>query len=380
MNTIFYFYPHCYLKSTDNEILVYDTFNKRNVYLKNYSLLQYDKESFQRGFLKVSGKHDDFLNQCLANDLGYYLDFEKVVPFMYNRNIEFVTSLDKERNALGHNLQSYTNSLLKGVTFLLNNGNKDLTEEMCLQMEYPRCNNFSVDVDFLLKQLSPFQYIENIVLAGEIETSLLCEVLEYAKKHNIHVIHRILYYSMNCKTALKLMDEYSNLSMEIFVDSLSEMEEIKSFLKDKIYVKAIIKSANDVEKFEGLENVIYVPVLSTKRNNTDILQQMILSEEEILNSTKTIKECLLSDYINPIAYGHLTIGYDGSVSCLGNRIANVYEYDLASVVNHWIGEKDCIWYETRKKKDLCKDCALQSLCPPIYIYEKIGIYRCPCRV
>ena len=130
MNTVFYFYPHCYLKSTDKEILVYNTLNKKNVYLKNYPLLQCEKETFQRGFIKVSEKHDDFLNQCMALDLGYYLEFEKVVPFMYKRKMEFVTSLDKERNALGYNLQSYTNSLLREVTFLLNNGKKDITQEM----------------------------------------------------------------------------------------------------------------------------------------------------------------------------------------------------------------------------------------------------------
>ena len=380
MNTVFYFYPHCYLKSTDNEILVYDTLNKRHVYLKNYPLLRCDKESFQRGFLKVSKKHDDFLNQCIANDLGYFIDFEKIVPFMYNRNLEFVTSLNKERKALGYNLQSYTNSLLKEVTILLNNSKKELTEEMCLQMEYPRYNNACIDMDFLLKQLSSFQCIETIILSGELMTSLLYNVLEYAKKHNIHVIHRIVYSSDIFTTALKLMNEYSNFSIEIFVDSLCEMAQIKSFLNDNIYVKAIIKSINDLEKFKGHENIMYLPVLSSKRNNTDVLLQMILSKKDILHSTKTIKDCLLADYINPTIYGHLTIDYDGSVSCLGNRIASIYESDLASMVNHWIGEERCIWYETRKKKDTCRDCALQSLCPPISIYEKTGIYKCPCEI
>ena len=380
MNTIFYFYPHCYLKSTDNEILVYDTLNKGYVYLKNYPLLQCEKESFQRGFLMASENHDEFLNQCLANDLGYYLAFEKVFPFMYNRNMEFVTSLDKERKALGYNLQSYTNSLLREVTILLNNGKKELTEEMCLQMEYPRYNNVSIDVDFLLKQLSSFQCIETIILSGELKTSLLCNALEYAKKHNIHVVHRILYDSVVITTALELMDKYSNLSLEIFVDSPSEIAQIKAFLKDKICVKAVIKSVNDIEKFKGFENIIYLPVLSSKHNNTDILLQMILSEEEILHSTKSIKDCLLSDYINPTIYGHLAIDFDGSVSCYGKRIASMYESDLTSVVNHWIGEDDCLWYETRKKKDTCRDCALQSLCPPISIYEKTGIYKCPCKM
>ena len=289
MNTIFFFYPHCYLKSTDNEILVYDTLNKRHVYLKNYPLLQCEKDSFQRGFIKVSKNHDDFLNQCLANDLGYYFDSEKVVPFMYNRNLDFVTSLDKERKALGYNLQSYTNSLLREVTIFLNNSKKELSEEMCLQMEYPRYNNACIDMDFLLKQLSSFQCIETIILSGELKTSLLYNVLEYAKNHNIYVIHRIVYNSDIITTVLKLMNKYSNLSIEIFVDSLCEMAQIKYIIKDQICVKAIIKSVNDVEKFNGLENIIYLPVLSSKRNNTDILLQMMLSVDEILHSTKTIK-------------------------------------------------------------------------------------------
>ncbi len=380
MNTFFFFYPHCYLKSTDKEILVYDTLNKRYVYQKKYPLLQSEKKSIQRGYLTVSDKHNDFLNRCLINDLGYYLDFENVVPFMYNRNIEFVTSLDKERKSIGYNLQSYTNSLLRDVTILLNNGKKELTVEECLQMEYPIYNNASIDIDYLLKQLSSFQFLETIILSGELKKSLLCNALEYAQKHNVHVIYRILYDSVVNTTTFELLDKYSNLSIELLVDSLSEIAQIKTIIKDKICVKAIIKTVNDVEKFKGLEDILYLPVFSLKCVNTDVLMQMILSEEEILNSTKTIKDYLLSDYINPAIYGHLTIDYDGSVLCLGNRIASIYETDLASLVNHWIGEDGCIWYETRKKKDMCRDCALQSLCPPISIYEKMGIYKCPCEI
>ena len=380
MKTFFFFYPHCYLKSTDKEILVYDTLNKRYVYQKEYPLLQCEKKSIQRGFLIVSDKHNVFLNRCLTKDLGYYLDFENVVPFMYNRNIEFVTSLDKERKSLGYNLQSYTNSLLRDVTILLNNGKKELTEEECLQMEYPIYNNASIDVDYLLKQLSSFQFIETIILSGELKKSLLCNLLEYAQNHNVHVICRILYDSVVNTTALELLDKYSNLSIELLVDRQSEIVQIKSILKDRIHVKAIIKTIHDLEWLKELEDILYLPVFSSKCVNTDILMQMILSEDEILHSTNTIKDCLLSDCINESIYGHLTIDYDGSVFCLGNRIASIYENDLASLVNHWIGEDDCIWYETRKKKDRCRDCALQSLCPPISIYEKMGIYKCPCEI
>ena len=379
MNKIFFFYPHCYLKSTNREILVYDTINRKYVYTKKNPLSPSEKVFFQKGFVYVSETPSDFVNQCIMNGLGYYVDFESISPFMYNRDLEFVTSLSKEKKALGYNLHSYTNLLLKEVTVLLNNHKRNYHRDICLQMGFPQYNDAIIDLDYIFRQLSSFPHIESIILSGELDKSLL-SALEYAKERDIHITHRILLDSTNDVESLHCMEEYENFSIELLVDSSMDVEQIKSLVRDKIYVKAIIQSIHEIEKFQNINNVIYLPVLSPSHNNMDILNQMILSEDEILQSPKSLKDCLMSDYTNPLSYGNLVIDYDGSVSCLGEIIASIYDTDLSSIVNAWVSKNNNMWYYTRQKKKSCKDCALQALCPPISIYEKLGYYECPCKI
>lgn len=380
MNKIFYFYPHIHLKSTNKEFLAYDTLNTKHVYIKTNLLSQSDKDSLKMGFVKVSESLSFVINQCLINELGYLIDYVNILPFMSNRELEFVTSLSKERRALGYNLLTYTNSLLRTTTILLNNRYEGYPEELCLQMEYPKCNNTVIDIDHILYQLSSFQCLERIILSGELTTTSLCKVLEYAKDFKIHVTHRILFESIDELNSLEFIAKYNNLSIELLINNSSDISQIRSLSNEHIFVKAIVQSVNDVVKFSGIDNLMYLPILSSNNDNTEILQQMLLSEEEILHSKKSIKDCRLSDYINPDIFGHLTINYEGMVSCLGEEIASIFDFDLSSIVNNWVGSDKCNWYKTRRGKDTCKDCALQCLCPPISIYEEKSLYKCPCKI
>lgn len=380
MNKLFYFYPHCFLKSTNKEILVYDTLSQRHVYLKNNPLSKEDRKSFRIGFVNVSESVNDFVNLCFSKELGYFVDFEKVSPLIYGRELNFVSSIHKEREALGYNLQSNTNLLLREVTILLNNGKDDYADELCLQMDYPKCNNESIKLDYFLQQLSPFQYLENIILAGEIELSELEDTLEYMQKYNVDVIHRVMFNSFNNVIELKLLDRFDKFSVELLVDNSVDMAQARFFLRDKVYLKAIIKTLSDVDFFSGFKDVFYLPILFPERYNIDVLTQMILSEDEILHSSKSVMDCNMSDYVNHNIFGHITIDHTGIVSVWGKRIASIFEYDLPSIINRWVGQDDCTWYKTRNKKYTCKECALQCLCPSISIYEEMGLYKSACSI
>jgi pseudo-rSAM protein len=330
--------------------------------------------------VKVSKSLDDFVNQCFSCELGYFVEYDRVPPFFHERNLEFVTSLNKERNALGHNLQSYTNLLLREVTVLLNNGKDDYSDEMYLQMEYPKNNRDEIKLDNILQQLSLFQNLENITLAGEIEMSLLWNALLFLKEYNISVIHRVMFSAFNYELELELLAMFGNYSIELLVDNSVDTARINSLIRDRICVKAIINSIDDVEVLGGIKDVIYMPVLSNSLDNTVILTQMIMPEDDILNSSKSIKDCRISDYVNTSVFGHLTINYNGEVSVLGKRIASCFDSDLSSIINRWVGQNNCMWYKTRGKKSLCKECALQCLCPPISIYEELGLFKNACTI
>lgn len=380
MNKIFTFYPHCYLRCTDNEILVYDTLNQKHIYVKGFLLSDIEKENLKKGFLKNTDTYKDFINKCIAKNLGYFIDYDKKIPFMYDRVLNIVTSLSKEKKALGYNLHSYTNLLLKEVTILLRNSRANLLNEEWLQIGYPLYNQDTIDLEYILNQLSSFPSIENIILSGEINESLLSYILAYAKERNIHITHRIFFDCIENINSYQFIDKYENLSIELLVENSTVIEQLGSLIKDKFYIKAIIRSIDEIAKFSHFDNIIYLPVLSGLRDNTELLTQMILTEEDILQSSKSLKDCIISDYINTNTYGNVVIDYKGSVYCFGKKIASIRETDLPSIINSWIDSNSCAWYYTRKMKDTCMNCALQNLCPPISIYEDMGFYKCPCRL
>lgn len=380
MNRLFYFYPHCLLKSTDKEVLVYDTLSLSSVYLKESPLSVADRSSFQMGFVEVSESLNDFVNQCLSKKMGYFVEFEIVPPFSESRKLEFVTSLSKERKALGYNLHSHTNSILKEVTIQLKNSKEDYSDEMCLQLEYPKFNNGSTNLNFIFQQLSCFQHLESIILAGEIEMPELESTLVFAKVYNIGVVHRIMFDSFNYALESELLERFDNFSIELLVDNSVNTAQIGQLSQDKICVKAIVKAISDVQLFERMKCVMYVPVLSKNHNNMDILTQMILTEDEILSISKSIRDCRIADFVNPSIFGHLIIDNGGNVYVFGERIASIFDSDLSSIINRWVGQDNCLWYKTRGKKSKCKDCALQCLCPPISIYEELGLLKNACTI
>ena len=378
MSTALIFYPYCHIKSTSKQILVYDSVCGQYVFHKTNPLSYANRHNIISGYIIPDEGCNGFVEECLAKHLGYLCEFSEVLPFMHKRTLDFVSSLKKERESLGYNLQSSTNPLLKSVTLLLNNSCDSYSKEECLQMDYPDYNSCDIDIASVLEQLSLFPSLETIILSGEIDSVQLELVLDYAKAHGISIIHRLLYNSALSKELDTIRSRHGNYSVEFLLDGKSDLNSVSEYSDNRTYYKAIISSVDDIAKFDNLTDTdfTYIPVLSS--NIDELISLMQMSEEEILKTPKSLETCLFADYINMNAYGHLTICYDGSIMCLGKKYASIHDVDLSQFVNRWVGLDDCTWYYSRKKKEKCADCALQCLCPAISVYEELGLIDSPC--
>lgn len=380
MRTLLVLYPHCYIKSTDTEVLIYDTSNRNHVYLNNSPLSKTDKETLLMGYVTCNKVNDSFVNECIKHNVGYFVDCPKTLPFMRKRNLTFITSLQKERNALGYNLSSYTNLLLKTITIQLCNSQIDLYPvEVFKQIEYPDNNELKIDLHTIFNQLLPFLNLERVILSGEIDSDTFIEILRILQNKNVYVTHRLFFKIENIDNIISLLDSFEKLTIELLVDNSKPFEQLSRINHERIFIKAIIESIDDIEYFSNLKNVIYTPILSANNDkSTDLLNQMIITKKEVLNTSKSLKDCLTSDYINTGIYGHLSISNNGLVTSLNQKIGSIHEQDLACIINSWVSKDDCMWYYVRGMKEQCKNCALQSICPPISIYEDMGYFKCPC--
>lgn len=380
MNRLYIFFPHCYIKATDNELLIYDTMKFKSIYMRDIDVSCKTVNTLNRfGYMEDCNDNKCILQKFNNNDFGYFIHHSKLIPYIPERKIRITTSLSKENKALGHNLASYTNMMLKSITLLLNN-----TLSTCLnsfaykQLEYPYINCSIINVDAILLQLNSFN-IERIILSGEISYSKLDKFLEYAHKKNILVIYRVYYLAYPIQYIQDIIHKYKSIMIELLVDSDTPLN-IMSLKEERLILKYIITNSSDLEKLGDMEeNVVLCPIILEKGRKT-LQPQMILTKNEILQSCQTLKECYIKDYINISCFGHLTINYDGMVYCLTQQIESLQNQDLACIINKWVGSQDCLWYFTRKNKSDCKNCALQVLCPSISIYEQLSAYKCPCMV
>ena len=177
-----------------------------------------------------------------------------------------------------------------------------------------------------------------------------------------------------------LLDLYDELYIELIINRNDSLDKLTSKTHNRLFIKAIIQELNDIHLFSEFTNVSYIPILQENRNNQELLSEIVMNKIEILSIKKSLREFLYSSYINKNAFGRVSIDFDGNVFCLNQRIGSLANSDLPCLINRWIREADCMWFYSRNKKQLCRECALSSLCPAISIYELQGLYRGACMI
>lgn len=382
MNRLYILFPHCYVKATPSELLIYDTTTFNSVYMKDIRLTANGMDRLNRfGYIEENSSTTLLLQKIEAENMGYYIEYDKVMPYVAERKLRITTSLQKEKRALGHNLTSYTNMMVTSVTLLLNNtmsAAANINDTSCKQLEYPDSNSTEIDMEGISAQLGSL-CLEKVTLSGEMPWSQLDKFIQWADDRNIQVIYRIHYLAYPAIYIQKILQEHESLMAELIIDSGTPADYL-GYVSDRLFYKYMIESAADISKAQMAGgNVVLTPIFTDTKAVT-LQPQMVLTKDEVLQLRQTLKDCYMKDYVSTSCFGHLTINHNGDVYCLNMRIGSLRDNDLPHIINSWVGSADCDWYITRKDKDCCKGCALQTLCPPISLYEQLGIYQCPCHI
>ena len=305
MNKLYIFFPHCYIKATSNELLIYDTKTFKSAYMSNIMLSGSCIDSLNRfGCIEESESTKQLLQEAEVNHFGYYVQYEELKPYIPERKLRITTSLNKEKRALGYNLTSYTNMMLKTLTILLNNTvSTHLNMLSYIQLEYPDVNNEEIDLEKYLVQLNSF-CLDRIILAGEISYDELEKFLRLASDKNIQVIFRIHYLAYSSQYIQELLHKFGSLIIELLVDYNTPFE-ILNVKEERLLCKYIITDISDVEKIRNFECEVMLCPVFLDSDSITLQPQMILTKKEILQSRQTLKECYIKEYVNQTCFGHL---------------------------------------------------------------------------
>lgn len=266
MNRLYIFFPHCYIKATSNELLIYDTMTFKSVYLKDIVLPNYNIDKLNRyGYVEENCDTKLLLQKIDVNHFGYYIQYDELMPYIPERKLRITTSLHKEKKALGYNLTSYTNMMLTSLTLLLNNTISTYLNTFAYkQLEYPDTNCAEIDMEKISVQLSSF-CLEKIILSGELPYAKLEKFLEFTSDRNIQVIYRIHYLAYSFHYIQEILHKFDSLIIELLVDSHTPFH-ILNFNEERLLYKYIITSISDLDKISKIgKDVILCPVFLVQR-------------------------------------------------------------------------------------------------------------------
>lgn len=251
----------------------------------------------QFGYLDDCDDNKSILQKIANNGVGYFIQPNTSMPYFPKRGLQIMTSLNKENKALGHNLASYTNMMLKSITFLLNNTlSINLNSFAYNQLEYPNVNHTEIDIDTILLQLISFD-LERIVLSGEISCDKLERILNLAQTRNLLVIFRVHYLAYPIQHIQDMLRKYRTIMVELLIDSATPLD-IINLREERLILKYIVKDSFDLDKLTGAkENIVLCPIFLDEKNIT-LQSQMVITKDEVLKINQNLKDCYLKDYIN----------------------------------------------------------------------------------
>ena len=80
MNRLYIFFPHCYIKATSTELLIYDTITFKGVYLKDVVLANHNIDRLNRfGYIEENCDTKFLLQKIATNHFGYYIHPRKKI-------------------------------------------------------------------------------------------------------------------------------------------------------------------------------------------------------------------------------------------------------------------------------------------------------------
>lgn len=97
MNRLYIIFPHCYIKATSKELLIYDTIKFSSIYMRNIAVPYKAVNTLnQFGYIDDCDDNKSILQKIAYNGFGYFIQPNKSMPYFPKRGLQIMTSLNKE--------------------------------------------------------------------------------------------------------------------------------------------------------------------------------------------------------------------------------------------------------------------------------------------
>ena len=379
-------YPHCVIRKNANAVLLYNTDSGKRIITQEPTIVQTITEA--SNCIEVIDNHliESFWMQCVDFEMGFMVECLSK-PIISTPINKIITSVEKEIRALGYLSQSHSNSFLNQVTVQTENTlDKGLSDFAYGIIDYPCQGNLFISGSLNLDWINNFESLETLIISGDVKYYDIPNILARVTNSNVVVVFKSFADFYSEKEVNKIVSIYSNVFFEFLLDKMLDVRLLKDisynrYYNENVFINLLIEDSQIIDNIISTEGVEYkvTPIFNNRELNDKLKNELYVTLADLDNMKKSVKEILIQEQINTSCFGNLCIKQNGDVTCWGQLLGNINTSDLVNLINKWVSKSsDCCWFKTREQHTKCSECLYNILCPPISIYEEMGIIESAC--
>ena len=374
-------YPHCLMTANSDSVLIFNPKSKGRVIISDGRLALWTK-SHTSNVLPVYDQSRRLFEEAEHRRMGLFIGEVKAMPYMQGQAITLLSSMEKERRSLNHVTGWKIPSYINTVYLHFNNTHyKAASSCMYSQIGYPHYDAtpsiMSCQAGEGMSALIRGTAVKTLYLCGDID-NVLTESLREVYEGNYSVVIRT--FACEADKIISLLRDYPDLNVEIMTDNrreyLNALRQLISWSPTFLFVITDVSELG-IYQNEEVEHA-FIPVIYDAEKQKGLLSQMRMTLEDIFNSVRSIKDCLMKEVVNSSAFGKISIDIHGNISSNEEYIGNVDNGTAFGLLTKWLQKENNSWMLTRRKVSQCSDCLLSSLCPCVSIYERQGFIQTAC--
>ena len=277
--------------------------------------------------------------------------------------------------------------MLKEVTILtINSINKGFSQSTYNIINYPAYPGITTNACDYIQRIKGFCSLRTIIISGDYDYACTKAILRQVNNPSISLLIRTYADFYSEVTVNDIIITHQNVQFEFLFDKTldkTKLEEIKcnKYYNERVFLNVLIEDIStlyDIATDETIDFII-TPIFNNNVADENLKEELYLSKDDILNGHLSMKDILVKESVNTSCFGSVVVKSNGDVVCRDQTLGNIKSFDLIYLINRWASNPiNCNWFNTRQRRTKCSECIYNFLCPPISVYEDLGIIDNAC--
>ncbi|MBD5311045.1 MAG: hypothetical protein HDS13_02615 [Bacteroides sp.] len=365
---IFILYPSIYVRFAKNGALFYNTEDKNYTV---YSEEHIDKvKALENGVIEISEENSDDLMPLINKGFGYSISCEKYP--IYLNSINFTSS--KEKLAISSVILDGANSLsyIDRISVFIDSLSNDFfNNNLATLLDFPRNSTCDLRPSWLIFTQNTFPNLREIEIVSALTDRAIKFAQELQQLGYFVTFRTVVYEDVELTELTTNISSYPGITFKVYLNA-ALIPLVHLLPPINVYFVYWSTCLEDIVK-----NPEYriLPILYNISSQKKLSDAVVLNKEDILKSNISSFQIKYNSLFNTSFMGKISL-VDNYIFSGGQMICQLSEFP--EKYSNWLYDSKNVWFYSRNKKQICKDCIFCDLCPSVSLMELKGVLTVPC--